>query len=175
MEKLFVSWEMVLTNAIALKESDVGISVDTAVDIAKEAADIILLEKDLIVLEEGVIEGRKIFANITKYLKMTISSNFGNTISVMVASIFLPFLPMLPLEILLQTLIYDITQIVIPWDKVDEEYLKVPKWDGADIVKFTVIRGPTSSIFDQTTFLLMWFVFGIQQLQKFQCSKQLGS
>ncbi|MFR5266110.1 magnesium-translocating P-type ATPase [Clostridium sp.] len=150
-----------INDAIALKESDVGISVDTAVDIAKEAADIILLEKDLMVLEEGVIEGRKIFANITKYLKMTISSNFGNTISVMVASIFLPFLPMLPLEILLQTLIYDITQIVIPWDKVDEEYLKVPrKWDGADIVKFTVIVGPTSSIFDQTTFLLMWFVFG---------------
>lgn len=150
-----------INDAIALKESDVGISVDTAVDIAKEAADIILLEKDLMVLEEGVIEGRKIFANITKYLKMTVSSNFGNTISVMVASIFLPFLPMLPLEILLQTLIYDITQIVIPWDKVDEEYLKVPrKWDGADIVKFTVIVGPTSSIFDQTTFLLMWFVFG---------------
>ena len=165
-----------INDAIALKESDVGISVDTAVDIAKESADIILLEKDLMVLEEGVIEGRKIFANITKYLKMTISSNFGNTISVMVASIFLPFLPMLPLEILLQTLIYDITQIVIPWDKVDEEYLKVPrKWDGADIVKFTVIVGPTSSIFDQTTFLLMWFVFGCTTAQKFQCSKQLGS
>lgn len=156
-----------INDAIALKESDVGISVDTAVDIAKEAADIILLEKDLMVLEEGVIEGRKIFANITKYLKMTVSSNFGNTISVMVASIFLPFLPMLPLEILLQTLIYDITQIVIPWDKVDEEYLKTPrKWDGADIVKFTVIVGPTSSIFDQTTFLLMWFVFGCTSAAK---------
>ena len=150
-----------INDAIALKESDVGISVDTAVDIAKEAADIILLEKDLMVLEQGVIEGRKIFGNIKKYIKITASSNFGNVFSVLIASIFLPFLPMLPVQLLLQNLIYDISQVVIPWDNVDEEFLKKPrKWNADDIGRFMVWFGPTSSIFDILTFITMWFIFG---------------
>ena len=113
-----------INDAAALREADVGISVDTAVDIAKESADIILLEKDLMVLEEGVIEGRKIFGNIIKYIKMTASSNFGNVFSVLIASAFLPFLPMLPLHLLIQNLFYDISQVAIPWDTMDEEYLE---------------------------------------------------
>ena len=150
-----------INDAIGLKESDVGISVDTAVDIAKEAADIILLEKDLMVLENGVIEGRRIFGNIKKYIKMTASSNFGNVFSVLIASIFLPFLPMMPVQLLLQNLIYDISQVVIPWDHVDEEFLKKPKkWNADDIGRFMVWFGPTSSIFDILTFLTMWFIFG---------------
>ena len=150
-----------INDAIALKESDVGISVDTAVDIAKEAADIILLEKDLMVLENGVIEGRRIFGNIKKYIKMTASSNFGNVFSVLIASVFLPFLPMMPVQLLLQNLIYDISQVVIPWDNVDEDFLKEPrKWSADDIGRFMVWFGPTSSIFDILTFLTMWFIFG---------------
>ncbi len=150
-----------INDAAALKQADVGISVENAVDIAKESADIILLEKDLMVLEDGVLEGRLIFGNIMKYIKMTASSNFGNMFSVMAASIFLPFLPMLPIHILVQNLLYDISQTTIPFDKMDEEYLRVPrKWDASDLKKFMLYIGPTSSIFDIITFAVLWFVFG---------------
>jgi Mg2+-importing ATPase len=150
-----------INDAPALREADVGISVDTATDIAKESADIILLEKNLMVLEEGVIEGRITFGNIMKYIKMTASSNFGNVFSVLVASAFLPFLPMLPLQILVQNLLYDLSQLSIPFDRMDDEYLRKPrKWDAGDIGRFMVWIGPVSSIFDITTFYLMWHYFG---------------
>ncbi|MDZ5253519.1 magnesium-translocating P-type ATPase [Clostridium sp. LIBA-8841] len=148
-----------INDAAAMHESDVGISVDTAVDIAKESADIILLEKDLMVLEKGVIEGRRTFGNIIKYIKMTASSNFGNMFSVVIASVFLPFLPMLPIQILALNLIYDISCISIPWDNMDEEYLRKPrKWDASSIGKFMVWIGPTSSVFDIATFIIMFFI-----------------
>ncbi len=148
-----------INDAAAMKEADVGISVDTAVDIAKESANIILMEKDLMVLEEGVVEGRKTYANIIKYIKMTASSNFGNMFSVLAASAFLPFLPMTPVQILLLNLIYDISCLAMPWDNVDADYLKVPrKWDASSVSKFMVWIGPTSSVFDITTYLLMYFV-----------------
>jgi Mg2+-importing ATPase len=148
-----------INDAAAMKASDVGISVDTAVDIAKESANIILLEKDLMVLEEGVIDGRKIYANIIKYIKMTASSNFGNMLSVLAASAFLPFLPMLPIQILVLNLIYDISCIAIPWDNVDLDFLRKPrKWDASSISRFMIWIGPTSSVFDITTYLLMYFV-----------------
>lgn len=147
-----------INDAAAMKAADVGISVDTAVDIAKESADIILLEKDLMILEQGVIEGRRTFGNIIKYIKMTASSNFGNMFSVVVASAFLPFLPMLPIQILILNLIYDISCISIPWDNMDKEYLKKPrKWDAASIGKFMLWIGPTSSVFDITTYVVMFF------------------
>jgi Mg2+-importing ATPase len=156
-----------INDAAALKDADVGISVDTAVDIAKESADIILLEKSLLVLEEAVIEGRKTFANIIKYIKMTASSNFGNVFSVLIASIFLPFLPMLPIQLLVQNLLYDVSQVSIPWDDVDKDYLKQPrKWDAGGIARFMVFIGPISSIFDIVTFLLMWHVFGANIVEK---------
>jgi Mg2+-importing ATPase len=156
-----------INDAAALKDADVGISVDTAVDIAKESADIILLEKSLLVLEEAVIEGRKTFANIIKYIKMTASSNFGNVFSVLVASIFLPFLPMLPIQLLVQNLLYDISQVSIPWDNVDPDFLKKPrKWDAGGIARFMVFIGPISSIFDIVTFLVMWNVFGANTVEK---------
>lgn len=146
-----------INDASAMKSADVGISVDTAVDIAKESANIILMEKDLMVLEQGVIEGRKIYANIIKYIKMTASSNFGNMFSVLVASAFLPFLPMLPIQILVLNLIYDISCTTIPWDNVDEDYLKKPrKWDASSIIRFMLWIGPTSSVFDITTYILMY-------------------
>lgn len=148
-----------INDAAAMKASDVGISVDTAVDIAKESADVVLLEKDLMVLEKGIIEGRKTYANMTKYIKMTASSNFGNMFSVLAASACLPFLPMLPIHLILLNLIYDLSCTAIPWDNVDPEYLAVPrKWDSSTIGKFMVWMGPTSSIFDITTYLLMYFV-----------------
>jgi P-type Mg2+ transporter len=150
-----------INDAAALKDADVGISVDTAVDVAKESADIILLERSLMVLEEAVLEGRKTFANINKYIKMTASSNFGNVFSVLIASIFLPFLPMLPIQLLTQNLLYDISQVSIPWDDVDHDYLKAPrKWDAGGLARFMVFIGPISSIFDVVTFVVMWFVFG---------------
>ncbi|WP_418696993.1 magnesium-translocating P-type ATPase [Bacteroides sp.] len=149
-----------INDAGALRQADIGISVDTAVDIAKESADIILLEKDLMVLEKGVIEGRKIFGNITKYIKMTASSNFGNMFSVLAASAFLPFLPMLPIHLLIQNLLYDVSQVTIPFDDVDREYLLKPrKWDASDLKRFMIRIGPISSIFDIATFLVMWYVF----------------
>ncbi|XP_037959392.1 magnesium-transporting ATPase, P-type 1-like [Teleopsis dalmanni] len=149
-----------INDAPALRQADIGISVDTAVDIAKESADIILLEKDLMVLEQGVVEGRKIFGNITKYIKMTASSNFGNMFSVLAASAFLPFLPMLPIHLLTQNLLYDISQITIPFDSVDKEYLQKPrKWDASDLKRFMICIGPISSVFDIITYLVMWYVF----------------
>lgn len=148
-----------INDAAAMKEADVGISVDTAVDIAKESADIILLEKDLTVLEEGIIEGRKTFGNIIKYIKMTASSNFGNMFSMLIAGVFLPFLPMLPLQLLLLNLIYDISCMAIPWDKMDKDFLLKPrKWDATGISKFMLWIGPASSLFDITTYILMFFV-----------------
>lgn len=149
-----------INDAPALRAADVGISVDSAVDISKEAADIILLEKSLMVLEDGVVEGRKTFCNMLKYLKMTASSNFGNVFSVLVASAFLPFLPMLPIHLLLQNLMYDISQTAIPFDNVDEDLLKQPqRWDPEGLGRFMVFFGPISSIFDIATFALMWYVF----------------
>jgi Mg2+-importing ATPase len=149
-----------INDAPALRTADIGISVDTAVDIAKEAADIILLEKSLMVLEEGVLEGRRTFANMLKYIKMTASSNFGNVFSVLVASAFIPFLPMLPMHLLVQNLLYDISQIAIPFDNVDEELLKKPqRWQPGDLGRFMLFFGPISSIFDITTYAMMWFVF----------------
>ena len=149
-----------INDAPALRAADIGISVDSAVDIAKEAADLILLEKSLMVLEQGVIEGRKTFSNMLKYIRMTASSNFGNVFSVLVASAFIPFLPMLSLHLLVQNLMYDVSQITIPFDNVDDELLQAPlKWNPADIGRFMVFFGPISSVFDITTFVLMWFVF----------------
>ena len=148
-----------INDAAGMKASDVGISVDTAVDIAKESADIILLEKNLMVLEEGIVEGRKTYANMIKYIKMTASSNFGNMFSVLAACAFLPFIPMLPIHLILLNLIYDISCIAIPWDNVDKEFLVTPrKWDASSIGKFMLWIGPTSSVFDITTYLLMFFV-----------------
>jgi Mg2+-importing ATPase len=145
----------------ALKAADVGISVDTAVDIAKESADIILLEKSLAVLGDGVLEGRRIFGNIVKYIKMGASSNFGNMFSVLGASIFLPFLPMAPIQVLTNNLLYDFSQTTIPTDTVDDEYLAVPrKWDIGNLTRFVLFIGPISSIFDYLTFGIMIYVFG---------------
>ena len=149
-----------INDAAAMKVADIGISVDTAVDVAKESADIILLEKDLMVLESGIIEGRKTFANMIKYIKMTASSNFGNMFSVLGASALLPFLPMESMHLILLNLIYDSCCSAIPWDNVDEEFIKLPKkWDASSIGKFMVWIGPTSSIFDFATFAFMYFVF----------------
>jgi Mg2+-importing ATPase len=139
----------------------VGISVDSAVDVAKEAADIVLLEKSLLVLEEGIKEGRKVFANIIKYIRMGASSNFGNMFSVLGASYLFPFLPMKPVQILLNNLLYDFSQTGIPSDNVDPELTEKPlKWDIANIKKFMIFIGPMSSIFDYATYALMWFFFG---------------
>ncbi|MFQ1016963.1 magnesium-translocating P-type ATPase [Gilliamella sp. BG7] len=155
-----------INDAPALRDADVGISVDTATDIAKESADIILLEKSLMVLEEGVICGRETFGNIMKYLNMTASSNFGNIFSVLVASAFLPFLPMLAIHLLIQNLLYDISQLSLPWDKMDNEFLQKPrKWNALNIRRFMIWIGPTSSIFDITTYALMWFVFSANSVE----------
>lgn len=152
-----------INDAAALRESDIGISVDSAVDIAKESADIILLEKDLMVLENGVLEGRKTFGNIIKYVKMTASSNFGNMFSVLAASAFLPFLPMMPIHILIQNLLYDISQTTIPFDRMDPEYLRKPRiWDSSDLSRFMIWIGPISSIFDIATYIVMWWFFSCQ-------------
>jgi Mg2+-importing ATPase len=150
-----------INDATALRESDVGISVDSGVDIAKEAADIILLEKSLLVLERGVVEGRRTFGNIVKYLKATASSNFGNVLSVIIASAVLPFLPMLAIQLLVQNLLYDLSQIAIPWDRMDEEFVKRPRqWDARSIASFTLYIGPISSLFDVATFAILWYGFG---------------
>jgi P-type Mg2+ transporter len=156
-----------INDAPALRDADVGISVDTGADIARESADIILLEKSLMVLEEGVIAGRATFGNIIKYIKMAASSNFGNMVSVLIASVWLPFLPMLPLQILIQNLLYDLSQTAIPFDRVDEEYLERPrKWQVGDIGRFMLCIGPISSIFDLTTFAVMWYVFGASTVDR---------
>lgn len=149
-----------VNDAPALRAADVGISVDTAVDIAKESADVILLEKSLMVLEEGVLEGRKVFANILKYIRMGASSNFGNVFSVLGTSIFLPYLPMLPIQILTNNLLYDFSQIPIPTDNVDHDQIAKPRpWDIGNIARFILFFGPISSIFDYTTFFIMLYVF----------------
>jgi Mg2+-importing ATPase len=156
-----------INDAPALREADIGISVDTAVDIAKESADIIMLEKSLLFLGDGVIEGRKTFGNIIKYIKMTLSSNFGNVFSILGASALLPFLPMQAIQILVQNLLYDISQISIPFDHVDKDFLIKPrKWNPNGIAKFTLFIGPISSIFDYTTFALMWFYFDANTIAK---------
>ena len=153
-----------INDALAMKKADVGISVDTAVDVAKESADIILLEKSLLVLEDGIIEGRKVFGNIIKYIRMGASSNFGNMFSVVGGSYFLPFLPMAPIQILLNNLLYDISQVGIPTDKVDPEFTKTPrKWNIGNIKKFMIFIGPMSSIFDYATYFLMLFFFKCYQ------------
>ncbi|WP_080437115.1 magnesium-translocating P-type ATPase [Burkholderia ubonensis] len=150
-----------INDAPALRDADVGISVDSGADIAKETADIILLEKSLMVLEEGVIKGRETFGNILKYLNMTASSNFGNVFSVLVASAFLPWEPMLATQLLVLNLVYDTSQMLLPWDRMDPEFLKKPrKWEAGNIKRFMLWVGPTSSVFDITTYLLMWTVFG---------------
>ena len=155
-----------INDAPALRAADIGISVDTAVDIAKEAADIILLERSLMVLEEGVIEGRKTFSNMLKYIRMTASSNFGNVFSVLIASVFLPFLPMLPLQLLVQNLLYDVSQSAIPFDNVDAELVRQPlRWNPDDIRRFMIFFGPLSSIFDITAFGVMWYVFKANSLE----------
>jgi len=155
-----------INDAPALRDADVGISVDSGTDIAKESADIILLEKSLMVLEEGVLKGRETFGNIMKYLNMTASSNFGNVFSVLVASAFIPFLPMLSIHLLLQNLMYDISQLALPWDKMDKEFLSKPrKWDAKNIGRFMLWIGPTSSVFDITTFALMWYVFAANSVE----------
>jgi Mg2+-importing ATPase len=149
-----------INDAPALHAADVGISVDTAVDIAKEAADMILLEKSLLVLDEGVLEGRKVFSNIIKYVRMGASSNFGNMFSVLGASILLPFLPMRPIQILANNLLYDVGQTAIPTDTVDMERVQSPrKWDLKELTRFILFIGPCSSIFDYSTYFLMLYVF----------------
>ena len=149
-----------INDAPALRAADVGISVDTATDIAKESADLILLEKDLMVLEGGVIEGRKVFANIVKYIRMGASSNFGNMFSVLGASAFLPFLPMAPIQVLTNNLLYDFSQVPIPADAVDEEQVTRPRpWNIGEIKRFILFIGPISSIFDYTTFFVMLWIF----------------
>lgn len=162
-----------INDAPPLRQADVGISVDSAVDIAKETADIILLKKDLMVLEEGVIEGRKTFGNIIKYIKMAASGNFGNMVSVIAASIFLPFLPMLPVQILTQNLLCDFSQMGIPFDSVDKEYIKKPrKWETESIKAFMAFLGPLSSVFDIICFAVMWWIIGANKVELsplFQC------
>ena len=155
-----------INDAPALRDADVGISVDSGTDIAKESADIILLEKSLMVLEEGVLKGRETFGNIMKYLCMTASSNFGNVFSVLVASAFIPFMPMLAIHLLLQNLMYDFSQLSLPWDRMDKQFLREPrKWDARNIGRFMLWIGPTSSIFDITTFALMWYVFAANSVE----------
>ena len=162
-----------INDSLPLKQADVGISVDTAVDIAKEVADIILLEKDLNVLDEGVIEGRRTFANMSKYLKMSVSGNFGNMFSVLIASIFLPFLPMLPLHILVQNILNDFAQLGMPFDHVEDEYIRLPKrWDIPGIKKFMIYFGLLSTVLDVLCFLVLWYVFKFNSRELagyFQC------
>jgi len=153
-----------INDAVALHDADVGISVDEAVDVAKESAHIILLEKSLLVITKGIVEGRKTYCNAIKYIKMAVSSNFGNVFSVLIASAWLPFLPMKPIHIVLQNLLYDISQLAIPWDSVDMEFKRNPPkpFQTRSILRFMVCLGPISSIFDMTTFSFMWYYYNIQ-------------
>ena len=158
-----------INDAPSLNSAEVGVSVDTAVDITKETADIILLRKNLNVLTDGVIEGRKTFGNLLKYIKIAVSSNFGEVISVMIASLVLPFFPLTPIQLLVQSLLYDLGQLSLPYDNVDKEYVQKPrKWDLKSIKRFMYYMGPTSSIFDLVVFALLWFVFGIRTAELFQ-------
>ena len=164
-----------INDSPALRAADVGISVDTAVDIAKEAADVILLEKSLMVLEEGVLEGRKVYANILKYIRMGASSSFGNMFSVMGASAFLKFLPMEPMQILTNSLLYDFSQVPIPADDVDPEQIAKPRpWHMGEIAKFILFIGPCSSVFDYTTYFMMLYVFNCWN-NAIVCSRPAGS
>ena len=152
-----------INDAPSMHNAEVGISVDTAVDITKETADIILLEKNLDVLTDGVVEGRKTFGNLQKYIKMAVSFNFGEVLSVLIASVLLPFFPITPIQLLVQSLIYDIGQLSIPYDNVDKEYLKKPRvWDMKSLKRFMLYMGPTSSIFDLMIFAILWFGFGLR-------------
>lgn len=151
-----------INDALVLRNADVGISVDNATDIAKEASDIILLEKSLLVLEKGIVEGRRIFGNILKYIKITIASNFGNVFSVLVASAWFTFAPMSPVQLLFQNLLYDISQFTIAFDRVDKSFLLKPqRWDPKGMLPFAFINGPVSSIFDISTFAILGFGFGV--------------
>lgn len=153
-----------INDSPSLTNSDVGISVDTAVDIAKETADIILLEKDLNVLLDGVIEGRRTFGNLMKYVKMAVSFNFGEVLSVLIASVLLPFLPITPIQLLVQSLLYDIGQLSLPFDHVDEEYLREPRRLNIQSLKrFMLFMGPTSSMFDLLVFAILWFGFHLKE------------
>lgn len=144
----------------ALRQADVGISVTGGVDIAKDTADIILLEQDLRVLQDGIVEGRRTFGNIQKYLKITVASNFGNVFSVLIASVFIPFMPMLAVQLLVQNMLYDISQTSLPWDDMDASFLRAPRaWTAGHMIRFMAILGPTSTVFDIVSFLVMWFVF----------------
>ena len=152
-----------INDAPSMHNAEVGISVDTAVDITKETADIILLEKDLDVLTDGVIEGRKTFGNLQKYIKMAVSFNFGEVLSVLIASVLLPFFPITPIQLLVQSLLYDIGQLSIPYDNVDKEYLEKPRvWNMKSLKRFMLVMGPTSSIFDLMIFAILWFVFELR-------------
>lgn len=165
-----------INDAPALHAADVGISVDSAVDIAKESADIILLKKSLLVLDAGVIEGRKVFSNIIKYVRMGASSNFGNMFSVLGASVFVPFLPMLPVQILATNLLYDIGQTTIPTDAVDRERIVRPRrWDLAELTRFVLFIGPCSSVFDYTTYLVMLYVFNCRDVSTPQAAAHSAS
>jgi Mg2+-importing ATPase len=156
-----------INDAAALREAHVGISVDTAVDVAKESADIVMLEKNLSVLVDAVIEGRRNSTNIVKYIKMAASSNFGNVLTVLGSSAFLPFLPMLPLQLLVQNLLYDLSQTTIPFDSVDSEDLTAPRrWETYGVARFMLFLGPISSVFDLATFALLWWVFGANTIEK---------
>ncbi len=158
-----------INDSPSIHNAEVGISVDTAVDVTKEAADIILLKKNLNVLTDGVIEGRKTFGNLQKYIKMAVSFNFGEVLSILIASIFLPFFPITPIQLLVQSLLYDIGQLSLPYDNVDREYLEKPrKWNLKQIKNFMLWMGPTSSIFDLFVFISLWFVFGIREAAIFQ-------
>lgn len=152
-----------INDSPSLTNADVGISVDTAVDIAKETSDVILLEKDLNVLLDGALEGRRTFANLLKYIKMAVSFNFGEVLSVLIASILLPFLPITPIQLLVQSLLYDLGQLSLPFDNVDDEYLEKPrKWDLKSLLHFMLFMGPTSSIFDLMVFASLWFGFNLR-------------
>ena len=156
-----------VNDAPSLHNADVGICVDTATDIAKEASDIILLEKSLSVIYNGVIEGRKVYGNIIKYMKMALSADFGDVFSIMIASIFLPFLPLLPIQMLFQDFIYDFSQIGIPYDNVDDEFIKSPKkWNTNGISKYMIVMGITSSIIDVIAFIIFWYILGYNSIEK---------
>ncbi|GAA0644100.1 magnesium-translocating P-type ATPase [Kutzneria viridogrisea] len=158
-----------VNDAAALREADLSVSVGSAVDVVREAAEVILLRKDLTVLAHGVVEGRRTFGNTMKYVKLTASSNFGNVLSVLAASAFLPFLPMLPVQLLVQNLIYDLSQLAMPWDRVDREYLRAPRrWEARGLARFMLVIGPLSSVFDLALFAVMWRLFGADQPALFQ-------
>ncbi|XQP55633.1 MAG: magnesium-translocating P-type ATPase [Mycoplasmoidaceae bacterium] len=163
-----------INDAPAMRAADIAISVDTAVDIAKESADVILLEKDLEILGNGALQGRRTFANIMKYIKISLSSNFGNMLSMLIAALWLPFNPLMPIQIIFMNLFYDVTQLSIPWDAIDNKFLQTPKnWNASSIIKFMVILGPVSTIFDVTTFFILYFGFGYNT-QEYQMLFQAG-